>query len=283
MQTTRPSWLARRRGLAKKLRPDVTDPFAGFLGLATEVDGKVTLYPVRAAGKKSKFRFAWGAPGRRSGAWNVIALQSGDVYINEQTLAADVKVSLHKQRWWQVSFVENGGQMSSAGQRWMESHDSRHLHRRERLAGQDPVVLGMRVFVTLHDIQDWPDEDETEDSLTWLEPPDEGEIGFVLVFFLKPNPRVLELQQLGILNTYPMKNGEVVLTTFGYQSLGSHELRVMVKMRTDFIKMTTPEQIATYPAGFAPRSVLSVTSDADELGAWDAAMIEVASTPEVPP
>ena len=73
----------RRAGLVAGCqdRP-MTDPYAGFEALATEVDGVVTKHPLRRAKRRWKYQFAFGGPGRRSGVWNIKATANGDVYVN---------------------------------------------------------------------------------------------------------------------------------------------------------------------------------------------------------
>lgn len=166
--------------------------------------------------------------------------------------------------------------MSSVAEHWIETNKTRHLHRRDRPEAVAAVITGLRVMVTGHDIQDWPEEDETEDSLTWMEGPGEDEVGSVLVLFLQLNGPGVQLD-LQVLDTYPMQNGQVLVLGLKYDVLSGAEINVMNQMRAEFIKRVTPEQLATYPPGFAPRAVLFITGDPDELGAWDAAMIEAAA------
>lgn len=258
----------------------MTDPYEGFESRATEVDGVVTKHPLRDAKKRWKYQFAFGKPGRRSGVWNIRAMANGDVYVNEKTTATDLKISLHKTDNWQLSVVVNqDGSMSPVAEHWFETNKTRHLHRRDRPETDDAVITGLRVMVTGHDIQEWPEDDETEDSLTWMEAPGQGEVGSVLVLFLQPQcPGVLLNQQ--VLGTYAMQNGQVLVLGLQYDVLNQAEINVMNQMRAEFIKRVTPEQVATYPPGFAPRAILFITGNPDELGAWDAAMIEAAAPTE---
>ena len=223
--------------------------------------------------------FAWGRVGHRSSIWNVTATAKGDVYISEQTMAKETKLSLHLSGDWRNAWVrdQRSGRLSASGARYAEAEGSRLLDRWSRPSPTGPITHGVSVAVTPDDVQPWFDDLTVPGDVEWSDMPQEGCVGVVSVLLVKPHKGAIEMPVTGIVAIFGMESGEAVWVVAKQAELDDNEMRTMRAMRAKMSATVTVEEREALPPYEQPRAIFYSTPTAGPREIWDAALPDTAS------
>lgn len=158
--------------------------------LWTERDG--VRRPICAERGKTRKRFAWGEPSRRSAIWLVETSPKGDVYVRERITGQFIHTSLHASGQMHRKWTSKKLKRSAVAKQVVARTGSLYeeiWHRPQPYKG-GPFTHAFTIFTTGSDITPSDPKDVLPDDIVWLREPAIGEYAALVIGFLKPNEEI---------------------------------------------------------------------------------------------